>query len=182
MPIFRVLSGVVKTQLVPFSCFRRWHLLLLRGHDFCGGGHPWTLQQNHTFILHTPNFEFFVFTTSAFSVGAHTATPPALLDESTGLLTMRMVEFKPASLSPAGHRCVKLLKFFRLVCIRPKAGATDGTVEMNNLTLINFILLQSGPTHERTLTIKVMGFQMVCSVVAFLIRYQAAKLFYHRVE
>ena len=105
-----------------------------------------------------------------------------LLDESTGLLTMRMVEFKPASLSPAGHRCVKLLKFFRLVCIRPKAGATDGTVEMNNLTLINFILLQSGPTHERTLTIKVMGFQMVCSVVAFLIRYQAAKLFYHRVE
>jgi UDP-N-acetylglucosamine--dolichyl-phosphate N-acetylglucosaminephosphotransferase len=52
----------------------------------------------------------------------------------------------------------------------------DGVIEMNNLTIINFVLMLVGPTHERNLTVIMLLFQVLCTLIAFGIRYQLVKL------
>ena len=47
-----------------------------------------------------------------------------------------------------------------------------------NHNLINLFLLISGPQHERTLCRMLLVLQIVCSVLAFIIRYQIAAYFY----
>lgn len=52
------------------------------------------------------------------------------------------------------------------------------TVEMSNLTIINFVLKLLGPTHERTLTAVVLGLQIACSLAAFAVRYGIVHIVY----
>ena len=51
-------------------------------------------------------------------------------------------------------------------------------VECNNLTLINFILRLTGPMPEQRLTMVLLVIQVICSMVAFTIRYPLAYLLY----
>ena len=52
------------------------------------------------------------------------------------------------------------------------------TIEVNNFTLLNLLLLKFGPLHERNLTILVMIVQILASCLAFIIRYPLAHFFY----
>ena len=54
-------------------------------------------------------------------------------------------------------------------------------MEINNLTLINFVLKIFGPMHEQTLTIFLLFIQIVFSCLAFFIRYPLALWFYGEV-
>lgn len=54
----------------------------------------------------------------------------------------------------------------------------DGRVITNNLTVINLLLVIFGPTHERVATQMLMGFQVVCTLLALFIRYPLANYFY----
>lgn len=53
-----------------------------------------------------------------------------------------------------------------------------GTVTCNNFTLINFVLIKTGPIKEPTLTLILLLIQIVSSSLAFLIRYPLASIFY----
>jgi len=97
-------------------------------------------------------------------------------DESTGLVGISWVEFKPETLSLAGKISFRVLTALRLVVVRP---GKEGNVEMNNLTIINFALRILGPTNEGVLTHKMLMFQACCSLFAFFCRYVLVKcLFY----
>ncbi|XP_060819653.1 UDP-N-acetylglucosamine--dolichyl-phosphate N-acetylglucosaminephosphotransferase isoform X1 [Bombus pascuorum] len=54
----------------------------------------------------------------------------------------------------------------------------QGIVTCNNLTLINFVLINTGPMNEPTLTLILLLIQIVSSSLAFLIRYPLASIFY----
>ncbi|XP_043584655.1 UDP-N-acetylglucosamine--dolichyl-phosphate N-acetylglucosaminephosphotransferase isoform X4 [Bombus pyrosoma] len=54
----------------------------------------------------------------------------------------------------------------------------QGIVTCNNLTLINFVLINTGPINEPTLTLILLLIQVVSSSLAFLIRYPLASIFY----
>ncbi|XP_068988300.1 UDP-N-acetylglucosamine--dolichyl-phosphate N-acetylglucosaminephosphotransferase isoform X1 [Bombus flavifrons] len=54
----------------------------------------------------------------------------------------------------------------------------QGIVTCNNLTLINFVLINTGPMNEPTLTLILLLIQVVSSSLAFLIRYPLASIFY----
>ncbi|KAE8752544.1 hypothetical protein FOCC_FOCC000666 [Frankliniella occidentalis] len=54
----------------------------------------------------------------------------------------------------------------------------DRMVECNNLTLINLLLILLGPMNEAKLTTVLITIQVMCSVLAFAIRYPLASLFY----
>jgi hypothetical protein len=58
----------------------------------------------------------------------------------------------------------------------------EGTVEMSNLTILNYTLKLIGSTHERRLTIIMLAVQAACSVFAFSIRYGIAFLLYDRID
>lgn len=54
----------------------------------------------------------------------------------------------------------------------------DESINMNNLTLINFFLIKFGPMREARLTTLLMLFQITCSCLALVIRYPMASYFY----
>lgn len=54
----------------------------------------------------------------------------------------------------------------------------DDYITINNLTLINLFLIKFGPMSEVKLTTKLIIFQILCTCVAFLVRYPMASYFY----
>lgn len=93
---------------------------------------------------------------------------------ATGLLEPSLNKFKYSELTIIGKVFVRL---FRLVHII-KWDEKDDVIVTNNFTLINFVILLCGPIHERNLTRVLIGFQIVCTMLAFIIRYPLAIYFY----
>lgn len=54
------------------------------------------------------------------------------------------------------------------------------SITINNMTLINLFLIKLGPMSEVMLTKKILLFQILCSCVAFVIRYPLATYFYDK--
>ena len=107
-------------------------------------------------------------------------------DAKTGLMQLSMCRFRPSSLSRAGRLCFRLLSALRLVTVRPcgknddddDKDTNDDTVEMNNLTIINFAIRLTGPINEGHLTTRMLLFQVACSLLALFIRYVLVHLVY----
>ena len=68
------------------------------------------------------------------------------------------------------HQCCVL--FF------PGVGENGEYMECSNLTIINFAIKLLGPINEGTLTKVLLTLQLLCSIVALVIRYPLARLFY----
>nr|CAD7409902.1 unnamed protein product [Timema poppensis] len=96
----------------------------------------------------------------------------------TNLLEMSMTVFKVSDLNVLGRLCMRVFKALRLVHLKEGTGEKKEYVECNNLTLINFVLLWRGPTHEETLVQILLIIQVLSSVLAFGIRYPLAFMFY----
>lgn len=69
---------------------------------------------------------------------------------------------------------VELFTLFRLV---DRVEDKD-SITLNNFTLINFFLIKFGPMTEVRLTSYLLLYQLMCTGVAFLIRYPMASYFY----
>lgn len=69
---------------------------------------------------------------------------------------------------------IELFTLFRLV----DRVEDDDSITLNNFTIINFFLIKFGPMTEVRLTTYLLLFQLVCTGVAFLIRYPMASYFY----
>lgn len=100
-------------------------------------------------------------------------------DPNTKLLNMSKAEFKRSELSFLGRLVVWFLATFRLAHV---VDREDGVTEMNNLTIINFVLKLVGPTREPRLTVYILLIQCACSLLAFCVRYQLAKFVYDQLE
>ncbi|KAM9299167.1 UDP-N-acetylglucosamine--dolichyl-phosphate N-acetylglucosaminephosphotransferase [Gastrophryne carolinensis] len=98
------------------------------------------------------------------------------LDHDTGRLTMSYSRFKTRDLSKLGNLVVKVTEALHVVDVRRQKG--EEFMEINNMTLINFVLKLIGPANEETLTILLLIIQVLGSCCAFLIRYQLVRLFY----
>lgn len=99
-------------------------------------------------------------------------------DAESDKLKMSFFTYKKGKLPLPGS---VLLKFFSLCGLthqEERAVEDDIYVECSNLTLINLTLKFLGRMHERNLTLVLMMLQMLCSIMAFFIRYQLVKLFY----
>ncbi|XP_063698398.1 UDP-N-acetylglucosamine--dolichyl-phosphate N-acetylglucosaminephosphotransferase [Culicoides brevitarsis] len=96
-------------------------------------------------------------------------------DEKTDLLSTSKTTFVLKDLKPLGKLCYYVFKALKLIQVEEKS---DGTVISNNLTIINFAIILTGPIHERKLNYLLIGFQVACTLVAFTIRYPLAKFFY----
>ncbi|KAF9995310.1 UDP-N-acetylglucosamine--dolichyl-phosphate N-acetylglucosaminephosphotransferase [Modicella reniformis] len=77
-----------------------------------------------------------------------------------------------------GWLCIKSFEALRLTHVRYDVKTGQRPLEMTNLTILNLILLKAGPMSERNLTISVMIVQVVCSLIAFFIRYRLVYFVY----
>lgn len=99
-------------------------------------------------------------------------------DEKTDTVGMSYTKYKPNTLNPIGKLCIFVYKTLHIVHTQEKKGEDGLYTECSNMTLINLLLKFLGPLHEKKLVIVLLGIQVLCSCVAFGIRYQLAKLFY----
>lgn len=100
-------------------------------------------------------------------------------DPATGNVKASVCEFCPAGLKTPWRVVYSILKNLRLVQVEEIPG---GRVKMSNLTLINFFLHALGPCREDQLCIRLLTFQVLCSAIAFLVRFKLALLFYNTVS
>jgi len=96
------------------------------------------------------------------------------LNEESGLLEMSIIKFKKKDLNIIGKLSFNICLHLRIISVKEK----DEFVEMNNMTLINFIIYLFGPMHEQSITITLIIVQVFGSCLAFFIRYEVAKIFY----
>lgn len=89
-------------------------------------------------------------------------------------LEMSVTVFRYSEINILGRFILKLFKLFKLVHLQEK----DGYVITNNFTLINLVLLYLGPLHEAKLTTILVGLQVFSTLIAFVIRYPLASIFY----
>lgn len=94
---------------------------------------------------------------------------------TTDLLEFSKTQFRYADLNLLGRICFNIFRTLRIV---KWEESMDGIITANNFTLINFLLISFGPTHEQQLTYYLLGVQVCCTLIAFVIRYPLAKYFY----
>jgi UDP-N-acetylglucosamine--dolichyl-phosphate N-acetylglucosaminephosphotransferase len=79
-----------------------------------------------------------------------------------------VTKFKISDLNYLGKLSMSVFRVLHMVRWEEKKYSTNDNetyVECNNLTLINFVLIWNGPTHEETLTIILLTIQ-VCTCIA----------------
>ena len=103
-------------------------------------------------------------------------------NSETDLREVSTVIFKTSELKFLGKMIFKIFKILKFVKCETYEKDGEEWVEMNNLTLINFILFICGPLHEQTLTVVLLIIQIICSGIAFGIRYPLALMFYGKIE
>lgn len=96
-------------------------------------------------------------------------------NKDTDKLEPSITVFNKSELNTIGNLLMWILKTFKLI-----KWQEDGKsiVTCNNLTLINFILTNFGPLKEPTLTTILLIIQVISSILAFIIRYPLASIFY----
>jgi UDP-N-acetylglucosamine--dolichyl-phosphate N-acetylglucosaminephosphotransferase len=69
---------------------------------------------------------------------------------------------------------LNIFKFLGLA----RTSVEENSIEVNNFTLMNLLLLKFGPLHEQTLAILVIVVQILASCLSFTIRYRLVHFFY----
>ncbi|KAI1723339.1 glycosyl transferase family 4 domain-containing protein [Ditylenchus destructor] len=104
------------------------------------------------------------------------------LNPETGMLEMSTTEFEWDKLKRPGKLCVNVLRILRSIHYREFEKDGKLWVEINNLTILNFILKVCGPTYEYELTNRFLLIQLAGSVIAFFCRFYLSSLLYETVH
>jgi UDP-N-acetylglucosamine--dolichyl-phosphate N-acetylglucosaminephosphotransferase len=95
---------------------------------------------------------------------------PLSYNVRTDKLEASVTKFKMSDLNYLGKLSMAVLRVLHLVHWVEKKYSTNDKetyVECNNLTLINFVLIRNGPTHEATLTTILLSIQVCTYHTAF---------------
>ncbi|XP_032666638.1 UDP-N-acetylglucosamine--dolichyl-phosphate N-acetylglucosaminephosphotransferase [Odontomachus brunneus] len=96
-------------------------------------------------------------------------------NRETDLLEPSVTIFHKSELNVIGRLLIWILKTLKLIKWQEDR---KGIVICNNLTLINFVLINIGPLREPVLTSILLIIQVASSAIAFIIRYPFASIFY----
>lgn len=79
---------------------------------------------------------------------------------------------------PVGSKRLVIETFGALRLVRIERAPEGGIASVTNFTILNTILVNAGPMTEPQLTMSIMAIQLVCSGLAFFVRYPLASFFY----
>ena len=85
---------------------------------------------------------------------------------------MSKATFKKTDVNIIGKVVIQTAAALKLLDVKENKGEDGEYIEINNMTLINLLIKFTGPIHERSLTVIVMGVQ-----VRFLL---LIGIFYHK--
>lgn len=103
-------------------------------------------------------------------------------DVDSDKLHMSTTMIKVKDMNILSKIIVNLVSIFRLGHVTTSRVEETDYIIMNNLTLINFVIYVFGPMHEKRVVQVLMVIQVLGSCVAFLVRYQLAKIFYDTIK
>lgn len=96
------------------------------------------------------------------------------------MLQTSTFDYEPKKTGRLGRLFVYLYSKLGLIQLERHPEYTDASPKYNatNCTLINLMLITFSPMRENNLTTVILVLQVVCSLVAFLIRYGMSRFFY----
>ncbi|KAI8846862.1 glycosyl transferase family 4-domain-containing protein [Chytridium lagenaria] len=97
------------------------------------------------------------------------------LNEKTNMIEPSVASLK--NTKSLGRLMVRFLEALGMARVK-RDSKTGDMLEVNNLTLLNLILVHSGPIPESQLAVRLILIQVACSVLGFTIRYGFAFLMY----
>ena len=100
-------------------------------------------------------------------------------EPSTNQVSVSYTEFRLEDLSHCGRLVFKICKTLKLNEVNE---LPDGIIQMSNFTLIAWVLYVCGPMKESHLTLRLLAIQVLCTVIAFFVRYGVAYMIYEKVE
>lgn len=100
------------------------------------------------------------------------------LDERTGLLGPSWAPLPLSSRTRVQQVLLEALALCRLVRVQRADGEGGQITAVTNLTILNLILVLCGPMREDSLTMSLMGLQVLGSAFAFGVRYGVSGWFY----
>ncbi|CAD5123298.1 DgyrCDS11655 [Dimorphilus gyrociliatus] len=97
----------------------------------------------------------------------------------TDKLESSLAEFSEKDIKFPGKYILRIASFFRLINLTQTVEKENHIhYKCTNMTILNLLLRLFGPLHEKTLCCVYLMLQALCSIVAFMIRYQIAGLVY----
>ena len=99
-------------------------------------------------------------------------------NEETDRLEISTVTFKQSNLGFVGSTCVQILSTFKLLVVKKHICEDGEYMEVNNLTLMNFIIKLYGPMHEKDLVYLLLLIQVAANCLGLVIRYNGAIFLY----
>lgn len=99
-------------------------------------------------------------------------------DGKTDKISMSYTKFKTKDLKLLGRLFLFIFKTFYIIDVKETMEDGESYTQINNLTLINLVLKFFGPMNEQYAVIIILLLQVMCSALAFVIRYYIARLFY----
>ncbi|XP_011500392.1 PREDICTED: UDP-N-acetylglucosamine--dolichyl-phosphate N-acetylglucosaminephosphotransferase [Ceratosolen solmsi marchali] len=96
-------------------------------------------------------------------------------DPEIDKLNPSLTVFRKNDLNILGKLIMSIFKAFKIVQWQEDS---EGVVTCNNLTILNFVLILFGPLKESTLTKILLIIQIAGTMLAFVIRYPLASIFY----
>ncbi|KAI8869233.1 hypothetical protein GQ42DRAFT_105076, partial [Ramicandelaber brevisporus] len=98
------------------------------------------------------------------------------INKATGLLVPSTVEIEREKIGKIGLMVLKIAASLKLVHLRYSTAAMSSP--STNFTVMNALLVMFGPMTERALCWSVILLQVVCGIIAFIVRYQLSKLLF----
>lgn len=100
------------------------------------------------------------------------------VNPETGLLGMSKSRCKESDINALGRVVIGLLEPLGLLHVERTEEKDDKYIEYNNMTIINLAIKFLGPIHERRLSSVLLSIQVLCSLLAFIIRLHVSTYFY----
>ena len=86
-------------------------------------------------------------------------------------------DYRESELNRLKRFIIQLFRKLNLISVEKVALSID-TYKVTNFTIINFFLNFYGPMKESQLTTTLLVFQVICSCIAFFIRYYLSSVLY----
>ncbi|KAF6031889.1 DPAGT1 [Bugula neritina] len=100
------------------------------------------------------------------------------VNRETGLLEMSKMKTKSSDIGRLGWVVINVLSPLGLLSVEELQEKGDKYIQFNNMTIINLAIKFCGPIYERNLSLVLLFIQVLCSVLALVIRLHVAKYFY----
>eukprot|EP00040_Diaphanoeca_grandis_P004776 m.30088 g.30088 ORF g.30088 m.30088 type:complete len:455 (+) comp16213_c0_seq1:146-1510(+) len=174
MPFVAVTSALLSFNLWPAKCFVGDTFCYFAGMTFAVSGILGHFSKT-MFLFFIPQVINFIFSVPQLFKFVHCPRHRLpRLNKETGLLENSLAVIPADQYRGIGRLFIDVFALFGFISFKK----SEKEIVVSNFTFINLVIRILGPTHEHNLAMWILAFQVLCSCLAFYVRYQLVLFFF----